>query len=431
MDFQTAKDLTKAEFGDYCRRYWQPRLEKRPLIWNDESKKVTEKYLEIVQRYAPNWLEEFDVCDKSMGLESGIFAYCELGKETCKPKPPHECTSWLVNPQISTSGRRILHKVRDASCHEISIKRLRTECSSKTHRWLGLGDIGRMSPCMGMNECGLAIIMNSGELTTENNYPGLATPNMARCMLERCSCIDEALELYKDIIGNGCYSHGDRGSIFMMVDTRRGLIAENTACYCATSFVEDKFLIRANAWRLPTMECHSKITYREVVGNAQRECQVREGIRNALKEKGTVSLEDVWAIARSREGTVDRMNRAVCTDFSNSSASFEIDSEYPFLSTAYLAIGPQDQTYFMPMPICASQYPVQMVDGSWSDEAFKSQKEFGINSDLTKFTELEARMMAVYRPAQEKARALAATSPDGAQAILQAAFEECCKMRAE
>ena len=124
------------------------------------------------------------------------------------------------------------------------------------------------------------------------------------------------------------------------------------------------------------------------------------------------------------------MNRAVCTDFTNSSSTFEIDSEYPFLSTAYLAIGPQDQTVFMPIPMCVSQYPVQMIDGTWSDAAFESQKELGINSDLSKFTELEARMLAIYRPAQEKARALAATSPEGAQAILQAAFEECCKYHA-
>lgn len=430
MQFQTAKDLTKAEFSEFCRRYWLPRLAQKTIEWNDEKRRAVETYLGIVQKYAPNWLEEFEICDKTMGLEAGSYAFFELGKDTTKPQAPHECTSWILNPQISASGHRILHKVRDSSSHEIVIKRLRTECSSKTHRWLGLGDLGRMSPCMGMNEYGLAVIMNSGEPTWENNYPGLTTPNMARCILERCTSLEEAIELYKDIISNSCYSHSTRGSIFMMVDTRRGLIAENTARHFETAFLEESFLIRANAWHLPGMECHSATTQHEIVGNVQRECQVREGLRNALKEKGTVSLEDIWAIARSREGTIDRMNRAVCTDFSNSSSTFEIDSEYPFLSTAYLAIGPQDQTVFMPMPMCVTQYPVQMIDGTWSDAAFKSQKELGINSDLSKFTELEARMMAIYRSAQEKARALAATSPEGAQAILQAAFEECCKYHA-
>ena len=431
MDFQTALDFTKADFAAYITRYWKERLQNKEVVLDDERKRDLEKYLGIVQRFAPCWLEEFDVCDKALGCEPGTYASRELAKDSSRPKAPHECTSWLLNPPITPNGHRILHKVRDANYREITIMRFRTECCKKYNRWLGLGNLGRMAPCMGMNEHGLAIIMNSGETTTENNYPGLTTPNMARCMLEQCSCIDEALELYKEIIRGNCYSHGASGSIFMMADTRRGIIAENTASHFAIGNVDDKFLIRANAWHLPGMECHSTTTYRGIVGNAQRECQVREGIRNALKAKGTVSLEDCWAIARSREGTVDRSNRAVCTDFTNSASTFEIDSEYPFLSTAYLAIGPQDQTVFMPVPMCATQYPAQMVDGSWSDEAFKSQKELGINSDLSKFTELEARMMAVYRPAQVKAHSLAATSPEGAQDILQAAFEECCKMRAE
>ena len=432
MDYQTAKDLTRAEFCEYCQRFWQPRLKSRDIEWNDEKKQALEGYLKLVQRFAPDWLEEFELCDKAMGLEAGAYALCEMGQDTSNPQPPpHECTSWIVNPQVSANGRRILHKVRDSNVHEISLMRFRTECNPKANRWLGLGTLGRMSPCMGMNEHGLAVIMDSGEPTWERNYPGLTTPNIARCLLEKCANLDEALALYAEIINSNGYSHKGSGSIFMMVDIRRGLVAENTAKHYAYAFVEDAFLIRANAWHLPSMECHSTTDYKWIVGNAQRESQVREGIRKALQEKGAISLEDCWKIARSREGTIDRRNRAVCTDFSNSSSTFEIDVEHPFLSTAYLAIGPQDQTPFMPMPLCATRYPAQMVDGSWSDEAFKGQQELGIHSDLNQFTELEARMMAIYRPAQEKARSLAKSNHAQAEAILQEAFESCCMVRAQ
>ena len=362
-------------------------------------------------------------------MSRGGYAIRELKQDTTKPKPPHECTSWLLNPQVSANGRRVIHKVRDANDHEISLMRFRTECNPKAYRWLGLGTLGRMSPCMGMIERGLAVIMNSGEPTTERNFPGLTTPNIARCILERCANLEEAQALYAEIIQDRCYSHGVSGSIFMMADTTRGLIAENTACHFEVAYIDEAFLVRANAWHLPGMECHSTSGYKTIVGNAMRETQARDGIRAAIQEKGTVALEDCWAIARFREGTINRQNRAICTDFTNSSASLEIDWEHPLLSSVYVAIGPSDQTPFMPVPLCATRYPVQMVDGSWSDEAFKAQKEVGLQSDLSRFTELEARMMAIYRPAQERARALVGSNLAQAQALLQEAFEGCCQLR--
>ena len=339
----------------------------------------------------------------------------------------HECTSWMLFPEL-TGGPMILHKNRDSGKKDIRL--IKSDGDAKI-KWLGLGD---ENPCMGFNEKGVACVMNSGETTPEfapAEEGRLTTPEILVQILGNTKNAKEALKMLTGFIENGQYTHKERGSIFFIMDTKGGYIAELTAKRVMPVVVTGNMTIRANIWHNPGMAQFSRSGIKSTMNSQSREFQAAKGLNEALEKKGVIELEDIWRTSRMR-GTMESVmtEHGLCNKTTNSAATIAIDKDFPnMLSTMYVAIGPVGHTMYIPAPICLKEIPQDIADRSWSKAAFARREQHGLSFDSDVWLPHEKAAMAIYRPALAKAKeAMQNRRRKDAQAILNDAFGKCCEI---
>ena len=339
----------------------------------------------------------------------------------------HECTSWMLFPEL-TGGPMILHKNRDSGKKDIRL--IKSDGDAKI-KWLGLGD---ENPCMGFNEKGVACVMNSGETTPEfapAEEGRLTTPEILVQILGNTKNATEALKMLTGFIENGQYTHKERGSIFFIMDTKGGYIAELTAKRVMPVVVTGNMTIRANIWHNPGMAQFSRSGIKSTMNSQSREFQAAKGLNEALEKKGVIELEDIWRTSRMR-GTMESVmtEHGLCNKTTNSAATIAIDKDFPnMLSTMYVAIGPVGHTMYIPAPICLKEIPQDIADRSWSKAAFARRDASGLAFDSDVWLPHEKAVMAIYRPALAKAKkAMQNRRRKDAQDILNDAFEKCCEI---
>ena len=238
----------------------------------------------------------------------------------------HECTSWMLFPEL-TGGPMILHKNRDSGKKDIRL--IKSDGDAKI-KWLGLGD---ENPCMGFNEKGVACVMNSGETTPEfapATEGRLTTPEILVQILGNTKNAKEALKMLTGFIENGQYTHKERGSIFFIMDTKGGYIAELTAKRVMPVVVTGNMTIRANIWHNPGMAQFSRSGIKSTMNSQSREFQAAKGLNEALEKKGVIELEDIWRTSRMR-GTMESVmtEHGLCNKTTNSAATIAIDKDFP------------------------------------------------------------------------------------------------------
>ena len=339
----------------------------------------------------------------------------------------HECTSWMLFPEL-TGGPMILHKNRDSGKKDIRL--IKSDGDARI-KWLGLGD---ENPCMGFNEKGVACVMNSGETTPEfapATEGRLTTPEILVQILGNTKNAKEALKMLTGFIENGQYTHKERGSIFFIMDTKGGYIAELTAKRVMPVVVTGNMTIRANIWHNPGMAQFSRSGIKSTMNSQSREFQAAKGLNEALEKKGVIELEDIWRTSRMR-GTMESVmtEHGLCNKTTNSAATIAIDKDFPnMLSTMYVAIGPVGHTMYIPAPICLKEIPQDIADRSWSKAAFARREQHGLSFDSDVWLPHEKAGMAIYRPALAKAKeAMRNRRRKDAQAILNDAFGKCCEI---
>ena len=339
----------------------------------------------------------------------------------------HECTSWMLFSEI-TGGPMILHKNRDSA--KTDIRLIKSDDTAKI-KWLGLGDD---NPCMGFNEKGLACVMNSGEETPEfapATKDRMTTPEILVQLLGNTDNTEDALKMLTGFIKNGQYTHKNRGSIFFLMDTEGGMVVELTAKHVIPVRSHGAMTIRANIWHNPGMAQYSTNKIDHAMNSLSREFQAALGLNAPLRQNGVIALEDIWATSRMR-GTMEtvKTEHGLCNNTTNSAATIAIDKDYPdTLSTMYVAIGPVGHTMYIPAPICLREIPQDIADRSWSKAAFARREQHGLAFDNSVWLPPEQAVMAIYRPALEKAKkAMQNHRRKTAQNILNTAFEKCCEI---
>ena len=342
-------------------------------------------------------------------------AFEELcGKEEAKQGPGHECTSWLAFSDLTKNNTNLLHKNRDAKARDIMV--VISPATSK-YKWVGLGgaEPGKTDgwPCMGVNEAGFASVMNSGEKCTDNSgdKPGKTTPVILKEILSNCGNIDEALERLKLIAKNDEYSHKDAGSIFFFMDKEAAYIVEMTAHFITSQRFDRGYAFRANIWHNPGMAAYACSTIKSFLGSTNREYEVRTAMNNTLKDKGQFAVEDSIGMARMYKMDDTPIDRRVCSKYTNSACTLEIDREYPAqLSTAYVTLGPPRNTIYVPVPICATSVHPKMLSYEWTQASWKrfdEKGEKGGEADIPQeWLDYENKSMAEYRKAKDRARVL-------------------------
>ena len=385
-------------------------------------------HVEALKKFAPYILDEYSAIDKAMKWPADTYLNIQVfGVKKNEEKAPHECTSWIVMPDLTASRTLILHKNRDSSAKRLIAQQ---RAVKGKYSWIGMGNLGGSGTNMGMNEKALTVAMNSGDRTRENSEIGLDTVILCRIMLENCATAREAADMLVDMIKEKAYRHGKAGSIWFIADAESAFVAENNAQHIAVKPVFSGMLIRANSWDFPEMIPYSIAKPNDIVGNNRREYAVRDYFfnQNDAVNKG-VSPEMVAAASRIRSFPEDAKCYPLCGKLTNSAATFVIDQEFPqLLSYAVFAFGPPNHTLYLPVPLVVERFPEELLNGSNPDAAFvrfNGKKAWKSDADVLA---VEQKLNLRHRKALSAARRVMRTRNDvkAVRELLNTAFKENC-----
>ena len=340
---------------------------------------------------------------------SGSSKYIIAAAFTATALTAWACTSWMIHPSVSASGRMIVHKCRDNRAGRLDADILRSPHGVK---WMRLG--ANNEALFAVSEKGIATVMNDGDPMTLV-HPGqknkLDVPRMwtscgslARQVMDQCGTAEEAMKLALHY-SRSWIKAGHGNSIFVADAKRAFMIDAGPGCAEAKELTGGICII-TNCMHFPGIESYSNRTVGALRSDRAREANVRASLRRT-QVGGKYTVKGVIATSRMRCQN-EYKNKFPCRKNSLSGVCFEIDPEFPAsLTTAYVALGPQQHTIYLPTPMALTQFPDFIRNGGWSDMAYKLREREGYDHRyLSKFVELEDRLLAEYDKVREEARKL-------------------------
>ena len=328
-------------------------------------------------------------------------------------KPTHECTSWMIFPDVTGENTTILHKSRDSQSRDVIVRK---DSNADGLVWLGMGGSkayglrNTKGFCMAVNSAGLAGVMNGGEKCTDNSKDPKATttPQILEEIIQKCKTAKDAVKMLQDFLKKGDYYHKESGSIFFFADVREGYLVELTANFHAVQKCDTGYVIRANIWHHPGMEKYATTDYYTHAVESAREYVVRHALNTALKTGNKVTVADILNVSRETNTHNTMIRRSVCCSWTNSNSTFVIDRDYPgVLTTAYLCVGAPRHTVLLPVPICIKEIPAEMGSGKLSNASYKRLKAMGPRTDVpAEWLAFEKAALADYAKELAKAKEL-------------------------
>ncbi|MCC7372005.1 MAG: hypothetical protein IT306_26555 [Chloroflexi bacterium] len=322
-----------------------------------EIQRRTDLYHRIVDRLAPWWHEDVAAIASAAGVATDAYAAYVAQKyvirTTRPPSPPpaeHECTSFVSVGRASASGASILHKNRDSAARP---QGLWIRHDAGCYRYLAGGDSGDHGVIHFLNEKGLAGAMNAGSASSDTAPDGWPTPQILRLIAEKAASCQEALEILREIVGQGWYTNGARGSIWFFVDRERGMIVENTRHDLDYTWIDDQVVARANDFLLPG-------TRRWAAPDALTNTRYVSARDGAAALNGQVTPFALTSLGRD-EATLPR---AMCSDSTLSGFSASV-GEGPL--GALVCVGNPASGVAVPFYVKAAGVPSFVMDGRlWS-----------------------------------------------------------------
>lgn len=323
------------------------------------------------------------------------------------PKLEHECTSWMVFSDLTKNNTNILHKNRDSKARKVVAF---LSDASSPRKYIALGTPGFAN--MGINTSGLAGVMNSGEICIDQpdaDKSKKSTPQIMTAVLESCDTAAQAVEKLKEFIKAGDYWHGPKGSIFFFMDRNEGYICETTAKYVSVQRYDHGYAVRANIWQNPGMYQFSRSTIKYHLNCSARAFIAISGLNQMLEKDGKITPSGIFDLSRHWKMPEESPEkRSVCFANTNSTASLELDRQYPdVLSSGYFTIGHPRHTVYVPVPICAKKLHPAMGNDAWAEMTWERYKKEGLCAEFpAEWAKFEQEFMAKYAKAKEEARKL-------------------------
>ena len=374
------------------------------------------KQREALEKFAPWILDEFKQIDQAMGWPEGFSEKKSCyGVKNKVPPPEHECTSWAAMPDITDTKCVMIHKNRDSSISRLAVYRHQTPGKNA---YIGCGAYGSLFPASGVNEKGVAIIMNAGDTTDDVHQYGLSTPQMLRIALECCDNAKDAVALLKKMALAGAYSRPDCGSLWYVADPNTAFVMEMALHRVEYQEIKSGFSIRANEWHFPPMRAISKDGPGMMAYSLRREIAVQKLLMlEAYRKNGVLTQKDVAIASRFRPDTADakklftekEMQHVIrlCGDRTISGSTFVLDKEFPeVLTTAWIACGHIWHSIYIPYPITLTDFPKPIANGTYADAVFQRFWKYKYKTSLDDTFKIEEEIRQAYNAAVDKAREL-------------------------
>ena len=303
------------------------------------------------------------------------------------------CTSWVITPERSASGRMILHKCRDQHLNTLTAV-IRNDGGV---RWMCIGaDGGAM---FGLNEYGVAATSNYG-----GKYFGPRPKKRKHggSILDRVAVNAKDAATGAELI-RSCGRDGWRpsGGMFLVADSKRAFVVEIGGAYGEMMEIPGGIYVISNSLHLGGCEAYFPGEAEKLMSHRAREAKTRAELhKNEVGGKHTV--EGVFKSSRLT-GRFVPFNR-----FSLSAVSFELDAEFPeMLGCAYVALGPQQHTVYLPTPMALEQFPEDMQNGKWAARALALRMKLGDDHKyLPRIEAREKEFLSEFGTAREEARIL-------------------------
>jgi len=226
---------------------------------------------------------------------------------------------------------------------------------------------------------------------------------MARQVMDQCTTAADAARILAFYGKNNIKSaHGN--SIYV-ADAKRAFLVDIGPGIAEVKELHGGITIITNCMRMPGIEAVSKRTS-ALLSDRAREANVRASLRKH-RVKGKYTVKGVIATSRMR-CQKEYAKKFPCRRNSLSGVCFEIDGEFPqYLTTAYIALGPQQHTIYLPTPMSIEQFPKEIFDSSWADMAYKLRERVGFDHKyLERITAYEDKIFPEFEAVREEARKL-------------------------
>ena len=314
----------------------------------------------------------------------------------------HACTSWLIHSSCTKDGRMILQKCRDSRPGKLSAD-IRTAPDGR--RWMRIG-VNEHWPTFAMNDKGLVATMNDGDNLTVKHPGGeklgIGTGDIVRKVMIECDNAYDASVIIRDY-GRNMRRNG-RGGTLLVADPKRAFMIDVTPGYGEMKELKGGMIIISNCLHLPGIEEISRQGVGALRGDRSREANTRAELKKARVDgkytpRGTIKVSRMRCGKAMKEKYPFRKNSlgGVC---------FEIDGEFPdCLSTAYIALGPQQHTVYLPCPMALRRFPEAMESGKWGKSALDFRKKAGDDHKLVgELFAFEDKIIPEYEKTREAAR---------------------------
>ncbi len=316
------------------------------------------------------------------------------------------CTSWIITPEVSSTGTCMVQKNRDYRNQNLLSARLYRAAPGR-YKIISVTDLWNNGSGAAMNEKGLMIVQNDpASREPHTRAIGTSSITVIRYVAEHCANLEEGVAMVKKFYSTGvCRS----GSIYLLADFNSGAIVECTARHVAAAPVEFAYEVRANNFLLPGMINYSRRSPKSHLNGANRRFSASEFLRNTILEKGKIAPVDLMKLARLRDPAQEKEGfRQVCMSNTLCSTMFVPDRMYPeYLSVAFIALGPPRHTIFLPIPMGLPALPETIADSRWAARALALADKLPIDHTLVKgFEKLEEKFIREFYEIREKARLL-------------------------
>ena len=314
------------------------------------------------------------------------------------------CTSWVIHRSCTRNGRMILQKCRDSRVGKLSAD---IRVAPNGRRWMRIG-VNEHWPTFAMNDKGLVATMNDGDdLTVKHpggEYLGIGTGDILRKVMIECDNAYDAAVIIRNY-GRNTHRNG-RGGTLLVADAKKAFLIDVAPGYGEMKELTGGMVIISNCLHLPGIEEISRQKLSALRGDRSREANVRAALK-AAQVDGKYTPRGTIKVSRMRCGK-DLKDKYPFRKNSLGGVCFEIDGEFPAqLSTAYIALGPQQHTVYLPCPMALTRFPEAMTSGRWGDLAYKFRKKAGDDHKLVdELFALEDKIIPEYEQACGEARKL-------------------------
>ena len=321
------------------------------------------------------------------------------------------CTSWVIMPDKSASGRMLLHKSRD---QHLSLLDAHIRVTPNGVRWMCIGAAGRAM--FSMNERGLALTSNSGDaIFGKTKKPPKGLPGLNASLADNAKDAEEGAKLVRDF---GRAGGRTKGGLFLLADAKRAFTIEIASEYGEMMEIPRWIYVISNSMHLGGCEgfvFRPTTTFRS---HRMREAKTRAELQRTQVD-GKYTIAGVFKTSRLTGGATP-FNR-----YSLSAVCFELDPEFPeMIGCAYIALGPQQHTVYVPTPMALEQFPEDIRNGKWAARALALRMKIGDDHKyLPRIEALEAEFLAEFAAVREEARKLLREGKrDEAKKLLNATY---------